>query len=164
MRQLSLYQLQYRFMEGPLSSRPPMYIVSIGDLPEPVTVLQCQSQSHLPRPASVHSAKPPSHLSLSNHLLEFNLTVFFCLLTLALSFVWHFSQGDLLCVSLSRLFQRLPLILLSFEGIEAGTQFHFLCSSNLVISPRCLRVCCVTICCQICRYLAFLLGGENGVE
>ena len=69
MRQLSLYQLQYRFMEGPLSSRPPMYIVSIGDLPEPVTVLQCQSQSHLPRPSlCVHSAKPPSHLSLSNHL------------------------------------------------------------------------------------------------
>ena len=59
-----------------------MYIVSIGDLPEPVTVLQCQSQSHLPRPASVHSAKPPSHLSLSNHLLEFNLTVFFVYLRL----------------------------------------------------------------------------------
>ena len=33
MRQLSLYQLQYRFMEGLSARRPPVYIVSIRGPP-----------------------------------------------------------------------------------------------------------------------------------
>ena len=78
MRQLSLYQLQYRFMEGLIGGLQCILSQSV-DLPEASTVLQCQSQSHLPRPVPVYSAKPPSHLSpLSKDLFGFDLAVFVC--------------------------------------------------------------------------------------
>ena len=159
MRQLSLYQLQYRFMEGLIGGLQCILSQSV-DLPEASTVLQCQSQSHLPRPVPVYSAKPPSHLSPVKRLVRVQSRRF-CLLTFALSFVCCFSQVDLLCVSLSRLFQRLPLIFLSRGGDPRNT-IHFLHSSNLVISPCCLRVCHHLL--PNLPLSCFSLGREKGVE
>ena len=132
MRQLSLYQLQYRFMEGLIGGLQCILSQSV-DLPEASTVLQCQSQSHLPRPVPVYSAKPPSHLS---PLSKFRSRRF-CLLTFALSFVCCFSQVDLLCVSLSRLFQRLPLIFLSGSE-EHNSLSPFLQSRYLPVLSACV--------------------------
>ena len=61
----------------------------------------------------------------------------FCLLTFALSFVCCFSQVDLLCVSLSRLFQRLPLIFLSGSE-EHNSLSPFLQSRYLPVLSACV--------------------------
>ena len=143
MRQLSLYQLQYRFMEGLIELEQEASSVYCLNLWTSRNPRQFYNANRNPICRPVYSAKPPSHLSPAVKGLVRVVRVQsrrFCLPTCAFSFVWRFSQVDLLCVSLSRPFQRLPLIFLCLRGIP-GTKSHFLRSSNLVISPCCLRVC-----------------------
>ena len=141
MRQLSLYQLQYRFMEGGLSRRPPVYIVSICGPPgtSDSFTMPIAIPSAAPCPCVLASAPLPSFSVKGLVPLVQVQSPHFCFVCSLLSFVAHFSQVDLLCVSLSRLFQRLPLIFLSGGDPRKTIPLSpFLQSRYLAVLSACL--------------------------
>ena len=123
-----------------------------------MTVLQCQSQSHLPRPSlCVHSAKPPSHLSLSNHLSGLsNSNPDNSISLLPCRLCGTFRKSTLY---VSRSFTASSKTAFDLFVPRGGAQFHFHRFPPIWLS-LCVVCVCVTVCCQICRYLAFLLGRE----